>query len=271
MNKVKIIFCLFLLIISGIYITDKIKKLDITNMLLKDDKNILIETTLKNKLSSNKEEKKEIKKETKKEEKVEKNPTIYFFNTHQTEEYKSTNYNITPTVVTVSQMLEENLKEKGKSSVVETQSIKKGLDKNGYNYNMSYEISFGYLKEKVKKYKTLKYFFDIHRDSIKGEGARETINGKKYARIMFLIGENHENYKSNLKNAKIMEKYLTKNYPGILRDTYHQPRWSYNQEYSKNMFLIEVGGPDNTLEELYNTSKALSEAINYYVGGAYEK
>ena len=88
---------------------------------------------------------------------------------------------------------------------------------------------------------------------------------------MFLIGENHENYKSNLKNAKIMEKYLTKNYPGILRDTYHQPRWSYNQEYSKNMFLIEVGGPDNTLEELYNTSKALSEAINYYVGGAYEK
>ena len=121
MNKVKIIFCLFLLLISGIYITDKIKKLDITNMLLKDDKNILIETTLKNKLSSNKEE----KKETKKEEKVEKNPTIYFFNTHQTEEYKSTNYNITPTVVTVSQMLEENLKEKGKSSVVETQSIKK--------------------------------------------------------------------------------------------------------------------------------------------------
>ena len=37
------------------------------------------------------------------------------------------------------------------------------------------------------------------------------------------------------------------------------------------MFLVEIGGPDNTLEEVTNTTKALAKAIKYYVEGENEK
>jgi len=168
-------------------------------------------------------------------------------------------------------MLKEELLEDEIISIVEENSIKKGLDKYNYDYSGSYEISLKYLKEKKKKYKTLKYYFDIHRDSVKGEYSRVTINNKSYAKVMFLVGKNHSKYKENVKNIKIMEEYLNKHYKGILRNTYYQPLYAYNQDYSNTMFLIEVGGVDNTLEELYNSSKALADAISYYVGGEYEK
>lgn len=194
-------------------------------------------------------------------------PIIYLYNTHQTEEYKSNVYNITPTVVTVSEILKEELFEDELYSIVEEDSIKKGLDKYGYDYSYSYRISLEYLKNKKEKYPSLKYYFDIHRDSVKGKASKITIDNKIYAKVMFLVGQNHEKYKDNVKNIKIMEDYLEEHYPGILKNTYYQPLYSYNQEYDSNMFLVELGGPDNTLEEIYNTSVALADAISYYVKG----
>lgn len=252
--------------VSIVYVLDIFKRVDLLDIVFMKNTDTLLEMTLKNKLNDNK----NVSEEDDDEDNIDNtdnDPIIYFYNTHQTEGYKGTNYGITPSVVTVSQMLRDNLKDKGKSSFVETLSIKKGLNKNNYGYEMSYEISLGYLKQRLRENKSLKYFFDIHRDSVRGDLSRCVIDGKKYAKVMFLIGESHNNYKANLRNAKKMESFLNKNYSGILRDTYHQPRWAYNQEFSEEMFLIEVGGPDNTLEEIYNTSVALSEAIDYYTGG----
>ena len=273
MNKVKIGFCLFLFFLSFIYMSDFLKKIDIFSFLISDNKaDYILSTTLSDKFNygyekGNDENIDNDDLERKDFSQIE----VYFFNTHQTEEYGSNFYNITPTVVTVSEMLKEELLEDKVYSIVEEQSIKKGLDKYGYDYSYSYRISLEYLKEKKEKFPTLKYFFDIHRDSVKGENSRANISGKTYAKVMFLIGKNHEDYKKNEQNIKVMENYLNEHYPGILRDTYYQPLYSYNQEYSSNMFLIEVGGVDNTLEELYNSSVALGDAISYYVGGYYEK
>lgn len=262
MNKVKIVFCLFLAFLSLVYLKEKLNSFDLFKFLISDNKGeYAFKMTLNknfqnssNQISSLKTENNSVK------------PLIYFFNTHQTEEYGSNFYSITPTVVTVSEMLKEELLEDKINSLVEDKSIKEGLDRYGYDYSYSYRISLEYLKEKKSKFSSLEYFFDIHRDSVKGDLARTTINGKTYAKIMFLLGKNHDNYKANLQNIKIMEKYLNENYPGILRDTYIQKLYSYNQEYSSKMFLVEVGGVDNTLEELYNTSIALGDAISYFVG-----
>ena len=271
MNKVKIGFCLFLFFLSFLYMGELLGNIDLFNFLISDNKSdSLLKTTLNNNFKDSSSAS-EVMETTFEENDNNSNPTVYFFNTHQTEEYASNFYSITPTVVTVSEMLKEELLENKIYSVVEEGSIKEGLDKYGYDYSYSYRISLEYLKEKKKRFPTLEYFFDMHRDSVKGEAARAVINGKTYAKVMFLIGKNHDNYKQNEKNIKIMESYLNKHYPGILRDTYYQGLYSYNQEYSSNMFLIEVGGVDNTLEELYNTSVALGDAISYYVGGNYEK
>ncbi len=271
MNKTKTIFCLFLFGLSFLYAKD-LSNNDIVDFIVKDNKTIPVIEKLSNKRITNPvsfldlKNKTIIKKENIKQTKSEKQlPTVYIFNTHQKEEYAKNAYNITPTVVTVSNILKDELHELGINSLVETKDVIKEVNKRGYDYSGTYTVSFENLKLRKKQNSSLEYYFDMHRDSVTGNVARTTIKNKKYATIMFLIGANHENYHKNLKNVKIMEKYLKNNYPGLVRETYIQKNWTYNQWYSSKMFLVELGGPDNTLEEIYNTTKALAYSIKYYM------
>ncbi len=284
MNRVKIIFCLFLFFLSFLYMSDKLKDINLLSVLIKNDKEKLISTLASTKFNYAKEN--DLEKTSysngllnnenssvniiNKDQKYDK-PLIYIFNTHQTEEYASNVYNITPTVMTVSDILNDELKNLGKESIVEKKSVPKEVKKRGLDYSGTYTVSFEYLKENKKKYPTLKYFFDMHRDSITGNSARKVIKNKKYATLMFLVGANYNGYKENIKNIEIMKEYLNKKYPGIVRDNYIQKACSFNQNYSSKMFLVELGGPDNTLEEIYNTTKALAESINYFVEKTNEK
>ena len=272
MNKAKNIFCLFLFSLSFLYAKD-IPNSNIIDFILKDNKTVPILEKLTNKKTTNPVSFLSVKNKTiiKKEinninTKIEKQlPTVYIFNTHQKEEYAKSVYNITPTVMTVSNILKDELSELGISSFVETKDVIKEVNRRGYDYSGTYTVSFENLKLRKKQNSSLKYFFDMHRDSITGNASRTTIKNKKYATIMFLIGANHDNYQKNLKNVRIMEKYLKKNYPGLVRETYIQKNWTYNQWYSSKMFLVELGGPDNTFEEIYNTTEALAHSIKYYM------
>ncbi len=275
MNKIKFLFCLFIMLLSFFYIGNLFSNINILDFILSDNKKkIVIDTlsleTINNNITLSNTKKLEEKKVVKKESsKVTKNltadPIIYIYNTHQTEEYKTNAYNITPTVETVSSILKEELKDLGIASLVEQRSITKEVNKRGLDYTGTYEVSFEYLREMQKKHKTLRYYFDMHRDSVTGAPARTTINNKKYATMMFLVGTKNKNYKKNVKNLKYMESYLKKHYKGLVRETYYQSHSAFNQFHDENMFLVELGGPDNTLEEIYNTTKALAEAIKYYV------
>ena len=262
MDKLKIYFCLFLLVLSFMYIYTKLDNYNLYKIFIEKDTTSMINSLDIVKFKDSNTLKKNIEVKLKN---TNKKPIIYFYNSHQTEEYQTSYYGITPTVVTVADMLKDNLKEDNIFSLVEEKSIKKGLDKYNLDYAGCYEISLMYLKEKQRKYPSLNYYFDIHRDSVTGSLSRVKIKGKSYAKVMFLIGKNLSDYKKNEKNVKIMESYLNKKYPNLLRSTYYQPKYQYSQSYSENMFLVEVGGPDNTLEELYNTSLALSGAIEYYL------
>lgn len=263
MSKIKIYFCLFIFILSSIYFLTKLETYNLYEIFIKNDISSVFNTTNINfdSLKSDNENNNELQNTKEKNNQ----PIVYIYNTHQTEEYKSTK-KYKPTVVTASKVLEKTLKKDNINSVVEERSIKKKLDEYGYDYSGTYAVSFEYLKDQKNKNPSLKYFFDIHRDSIIGKKSKVKINNKSYATMMFLVGQNHKNYKENVKNIKIMEKYLNNNYKGIVRETYYQPKYSYNQGYDSNMFLVEIGGPENTLEEVTNTSIALGKAISYFIG-----
>ncbi len=285
MNKVKCMFCLFLFGIAFWYAKDLGKSINIIDLITNKEKNTIISTfsgidfkdsinflDLKDKTY----QKKDINKTktipiNKKIDNTYNKPIIYIFNTHQKEEYAKGEYIISPTVMTASFILKDELNNFKIPSLVEEKDIIKEVQKRGYDYSGTYTVSFEYLKQRKKENQSLKYYFDLHRDSITGKNARTTIKGKKYATMMFLIGANHDNYRKNLKNANIMKKYLDKNYKGLVRSNFIQKKWTYNQRYSPKMFLVEIGGPDNTLEEVANTTKALAEAIKYYVEEDYEK
>lgn len=282
MNKVKVFFCLFLFILSFFNLGNLLSDIDILSFILTDNKKeFVFDTITSNNLKSplksledtNQDEivNNETFIEKENNNKKMSLPLIYIFNTHETEEYAGSIYNITPTVKTVSDILKDELDSLGISSISEVKSVTKEVKKRGLDYTGTYEVSFEYLKMRKKENPTLEYFFDMHRDSVTGNASKITINGKKYAKLMFLIGTKNENYKKNEKNIKIMEGYLNKHYPGLLRNTYYQKHSAFNQFYSEKMFLIELGGPDNTLEEIYNTTVSLSKAIKYYVEESYEK
>lgn len=202
------------------------------------------------------------------------NPKVYIYNTHQLESYSKKvyeDYNITPNVMMASYIIRENLNKKNINTVVETANITDFLNTNGWDYSNSYKASRYYLKEAIKKYDNLKLIIDLHRDSVKKEYSSVTINNKKYAKVLFVIGLEHKNYKENLTVATNINNIINKKYPklsrGIMKKEGKYVNGIYNQDLNKNIILIELGGMENNLEEIMNTSVALSEIIEEYLEG----
>jgi len=193
-------------------------------------------------------------------------PLIYIYNTHQTEAYRSTEYNISPTTFTAAHMLSDELKELGISSLVEERDVMKELNRRKLSYDETYTITREYMSEVQKKNSSIQYFFDVHRDSLKRELSVVEIQGKSYAKMMFLVGTKNPNYQKNVSYIKKMEEYIHQHYKGLLRDTYYK-KYVYNQDLGERVFLVEVGGQHNTLEEVYRSIKVLAEAISYMEKG----
>lgn len=202
------------------------------------------------------------------------NPIIYIYNTHQLENYNNKNleiYGITPNVLMASYILREKLNKMGLSTIVEDTNIYEFLNVNGWDYASSYKATRLLILDKKNKYSSLKYFIDLHRDSVSKELTTVSINDKTYAKVLFVVGLEHDNYKSNLELATNINNLINKYYPnlsrGILKKEGEGVDGIYNQDLSSNSMLIEVGGVDNNIEEVFNTIEALSVVLNYYING----
>ena len=202
------------------------------------------------------------------------NPIVYLYNSHQLENYSSTNldtYGITPNVLMASYILRENLNKLGISTIVEEANMSEILTKNNWNYAYSYQASRILLEEKKNKYNTLKYFIDIHRDSITKNYSTVTINNNSYAKVLFVIGTDHAAWQQNYQLASSLNSLIDKYYyglsRGIIKKSGPNVNGIYNQDISPFTILIEVGGVDNTIEEVNNTMLALSDVLNKYIKG----
>ena len=79
-----------------------------------------------------------------------------------------------------------------------------------------------------------------------------------------------------MKKQKIVtaiNSYLDEKYYGLSRGIFIKDRKSgvYNQDLSPNALLIEMGGVDNTPEELYASVDALVEAFSHYYNEVVKK
>lgn len=197
---------------------------------------------------------------------------IYIYNTHQTENYSNdylADYTITPNIMIASYMLKENLEEYGIYSYVEENSVKEILNKNNWNYASSYRVTRQFIEKRVTEIPTLKYYIDLHRDSVKKKHTTVEINGINYAKVMLLVGLEHNNYQQNLKEATKMNNIINELYPGLSRGIYKKSgkgvNGIYNQDFSKYVFLFEIGGVDNNISEVNNTITALAKVIKKYL------
>lgn len=135
----------------------------------------------------------------------------------------------------------------------------------GYNYNYSYKYSRQTVLEAMGRHDDLTYLIDIHRDSQRYSKTTATVNGVNYAKVYFIIGHANENWRKNEAFASKINAKLEASYPGISRGVWgksaDQGNGEYNQSLSPNSILIEIGGIDNTKEELQRTAEVLADII----------
>lgn len=201
---------------------------------------------------------------------------VYIYNSHQTESYIAPKeINLNYTVLDASYYLQRKLQTYGINSYVEKASIQDILNTNNWNYASSYRVSRMFLEQRKKENNDLTYFVDLHRDSVGKEISTIEINGKKYAKILFLLGLENDNYKKNEVIIEKLNNWLNNNYKGISRGIYKKEgkgvNGVYNQDFSENCILIEIGGQDNTYEEVENTVDVVAEMLNYYIGESYDQ
>ena len=193
---------------------------------------------------------------------------IYIYNTHQKEEYQPSNFVeewISPTVMISSYIMKDIFDKNGFSSIVEERSISDLLKQNNWRYYKSYDASRIYMDDTKKSNPNLKYFIDVHRDSLPKEQTTIEINGKSYAKVIFLIGLENPNYEKNIAFTSKINDKLENKYPNISKGIYKKGGSTvngvYNQDNSEYTILIEIGGYENTISEVMNTTLAFCEVF----------
>lgn len=200
-------------------------------------------------------------------------PKVYIYNTHQTEEYVIENnmiHNLTPNVYEAANMLKDLLNEKGINVIVENGSISEFLNNNNLNYDDSYVASRYYLEKAVAEYPSVEIFIDLHRDALSHNLATVDHDGKNYAKILFVVGLEHNNYQTNLDFANELNNLFLNNYPfltrGVLTKSGPLVNGIYNQDLNSHIILLEVGGNESTFEEVSNTLELVSDVIYKKLG-----
>lgn len=195
-------------------------------------------------------------------------PLIYIYNSHQTEEYAPSSfleYSINPTVMLADYILEEKFNNNNYKTLVEEKSIKEILNNNGWKYNYSYKASRLLLEQRKKENPTLKYYIDVHRDSLIKERTTITINDKNYAKIIFLIGLENPQYEQNLRFTEEINNLINVRYPNLSKGIYKKGgagvNGVYNQDFSPYTILIEIGGYENTTTEVMNSTLAFADCF----------
>ena len=199
---------------------------------------------------------------------------IYLYSTHEKEEYKDhylENYNIIPNVKTAQYIFEDYLKDLGISVLVENRSVTDILKANSWPYRRSYDASRVYVEETIKSHDPFDLIIDLHRDSSVLTKTLLEYNGKKYAKILFVVGAEHENYQANYKLVEHLNSLIEAEIPGLSRGISLKSgagvNGIYNQDLSTKSILIELGGQYNEIEELNNTIEILAKVILKYIEG----
>lgn len=199
---------------------------------------------------------------------VDRKPLIYLYNSHQGEEYAFSDYgefSVHPTVMMNNYILEDFFNKNNVFSFVEEKSIKDILNQNNWKYSDSYRASRLFLEDVIVQYPSLKYFIDIHRDSLDKSHTTITIGDKNYASLLFIVGLENPNYKENLMFTEKIDSIIQERYPGLSRGIYKKSgpgvNGIYNQDFSSNTILIEVGGYQNTTSEVLNSTLAFGNCF----------
>ena len=206
-----------------------------------------------------------------KKEETTKKPIVYLYNTHQLEEYSSDYlevYNIKPTVLLASLILKDYLSKMGIDCIVEEENLVEIRNSMNLKYGRSYQVSRTLLEKRKNEYPTLKYFIDIHRDS-------GVYTLKEYAKVLFVVGLDHENYEPNLEFSENLcikiNDQVSELCRGVMKKSGKGVNGIYNQDFNNFTILIEIGGEKNKISEVNKTMEVIAKALYNFIGESNEE
>lgn len=181
---------------------------------------------------------------------------------------EATSNNPEANIVAVGTKLTEELNANGIGVLHDTTNMTNLLKKNNLSSGSSYGLSRNIVQEALGRNDGIQYVIDIHRDSQRKEETTKYINGKPYARLFFIVGKANKNYEKNLQVATKLHEMIEKEYPdlsrGVLGKGLTEGNGIYNQDLSEGAILVEFGGVDNNLSELYNTIEAFADIFSEF-------
>lgn len=202
---------------------------------------------------------------------------LYIYHTHSRESFlpylEETDkpeeaYHSKANITLVGELLGRALERRGVGTTVNSTDIVQELATRGLNYNSSYNVSGEQVRAALKDNKDLEIFLDLHRDSLRSDSTTTAMNGVNYAKLLFVVGTGHEGFEKNLTFAEGLQTILDNQYPGlskgIMQKSSKQGNGIYNQDISPNSIIVEIGGVDNTVEELHRTTEVFADVLSEY-------
>lgn len=182
---------------------------------------------------------------------------VYLYNTHDLEQYKDFIQNIKISVGNASLLLSNNLKSIGIDVIVEKQKVS---DLTNNDLSKSFDTS-KILIENIIQNENIDLFIDLHRDDEKKEVTTLELNGKKYAKVKFVVGRKNKNYMLNYNLTELINRKIKEKYPDLTRGIVLNDNYTYNQELSEKIIFINIGGYENDIVEVKNTIDLLGPII----------
>ena len=164
-------------------------------------------------------------------------------------------------MLSVASILNKTLNERGITTVFDTTA-------HDYtSYDSAYKNSMKTINKNIEAYSDFGLIIDVHRDAA-GDltfGPETTINGKKTAKLMLVVGVGYESlenpyWKENLSLALKIAAVGEQMYPGLFRHVLVRDS-RYNQHLTSGSILIEVGATGNTLDEAYYGARCLGNIL----------
>ena len=138
------------------------------------------------------------------------------------------------------------------------------LKSQGKTISHAYKVARPFIADEIAL-QPYDLILDVHRDSAGKKATTLTAGDVSYAKIAFVVGMEHENHKNNLAHSEKLHAIMNGIVPGISRGIMKKEGAGvdgiYNQDLSPQMVLVEIGGIDNTEEEVTRTISVLAEAV----------
>lgn len=137
----------------------------------------------------------------------------------------------------------------------------------------AYERSLETMTEILRRHPTVKIMIDLHRDAPARDVTTAVIKGVSTATICVIVGTDrlldNPRWQANYDFARRLVATMEQNYPGLSRGILVRDE-RYNQHVMDRTILLEVGGQENTLEEVFAAVHDLGDVLSQIVAEGFD-